>query len=101
MRKTEEEFMNDLKRNHSLSDEEMSQASGGEGSTGNPTCNPRFNVGDLVLLVDDDGSQYDKIEIKQAVWRYTEWYYICRMSMPELGWVAENARLAEHDLKPR
>lgn len=87
-------------KNIELNDELLAQATGGEDSAGDPTCNPRFNVGDLVLLVDDDGSQYDKIEIKQAVWRYTEWYYICRMSMPEIGWVAENARLAEHELKP-
>lgn len=86
--------------NIELNDELLAQATGGEDCAGDPTCDPRFNVGDLVLLVDDDGSQYDKIEIKQAVWRYTEWYYICRMSMPELGWVAENARLAEHELKP-
>ena len=87
-------------KNIELNDELLAKATGGEDSGGDPTCDPRFSVGDLVLLVDDDGSQYDKIEIKQAVWRYTEWYYICRMSMPELGWVAENARLAEHELKP-
>ena len=86
-------------RNHEMNDELMAKATGGE-SPVEPTTPPRFNVGDLVLLVDDDGSQYDKIEIKQSVWRYTEWYYICRMHMPDLGWVAENAKLAEHELKP-
>ena len=87
-------------KNIKLNDALLAQATGGEDSTGNPACDPRFHVGDLVFLVDDDGSQYDKIEIKQAVWRYTEGCYICRMHMPELGWVAENAKITEHDLKP-
>lgn len=86
-------------KNMKLDDEILSQMTGGEGSSEAAT-EAKFKVGDLVLLIDDDGSSYDRIEIKQAVWRYTEWYYICRMHMPDLGWVAENAKIAEHELKP-
>lgn len=36
-------------KNIELNDELLAQATGGEDSAGDPTCDPRFSVGDLVL----------------------------------------------------
>lgn len=50
MRKTTEEFMNELKKNYEVSDEEMSKASGGASPIGSPL--PKFKPGDRVKVGD-------------------------------------------------
>ena len=81
MRRTEEEFMNELKKNHPMSDEEMSQVSGG---VLGDTPLPKFKPGDH-FRVDDVILEGYVISIKGYYGGYAGWVYNCRLRDKE-GW---------------
>ena len=82
MRKTEEEFMTDLKQKHSLTDDELSQVSGGAFGGDNPL--PKFKPGDH-FRVDDVILEGYVISIKGYYGGYAGWVYNCRLRDSQ-GW---------------